>query len=240
MFGLMLWALLGGLSHTFFDLFNSYGAKFFWPIINKKYSIDLMNPVDPIFTLSLAGCVFTSGDIRKVCMYLFILYPVTRFILRFAASKQIRKVFGQTSKKISLLPSMTGLFRWHFVLEKDNCNIVGEKTMFRRNIRIIQKLNKIQDEILEKVHITYVGRVFMEITPIYHVISEKIGSITRYVLIDMRYYTGNDFLHHAVLEVDENDYIVFSSFNAYSIKRVSNIPAPSEKTGTVFSRFVGF
>lgn len=238
--GLILWALLGGLSHTFFDLFNSYGAKLLWPMVNKKYSIDLMNPVDPLFTVPLAGWVFMSGDIRNICMYLFILYPTVRFILRLAASRQIRKVFGETSNKIRLLPSMTGLFRWHFVLEKDNCNIVGEKAMFRRKIKIIQKLNKMQDEILEKVHFTHVGKMFLEFTPICHVISEKIGSITRYVLIDMRYYTGNDFLHHAVLEVDENDLIVSSSFNAYSINRVSNIPVPYEKPNTLFSRFVGF
>jgi inner membrane protein len=238
-YSLIFWALLGGISHLFFDIFNSYGAKVLWPLSKRKYSLGLIVAFDPVFTGTLIGYLFLSGTNSYVFLSIFVLYLLLRVIMRLLVSKELHKRFGETSRKISLLPSLTGMLRWHFVLEEDDCNIVGEKNVFKSNITIFQRLNKIQDDILDKVLISHVGKFFMEFTPMLHVICESAGGITRYVFIDMRYYTKKDFLHHAVIEMDENDNIINASFNPYSINRISAIPDPSVKSGTLFSRIVG-
>ncbi|MFZ5986090.1 MAG: metal-dependent hydrolase [Bacillota bacterium] len=239
-YSLMFWALIGGFSHTFFDIFNSYGAKLLWPFSNRKFSLSLLIIFDPVFLASLVGYIYTSGMMQQGFIALFAIYLLSRIIMRTFVSRELKRRFGKTSKRISLLPSMTSLFRWHFVLEEPSCNIIGEKSILKRDIRIMERLNKIQDELLDKVLKSHVGQFFTEFTPIFHIMYEKVGGITRYILIDMRYYIRKDFLHHAVLEMDENDDIITASFNPYSINRVNTIPEPSVKPeNSLFSRFVG-
>ncbi|MDQ2086081.1 metal-dependent hydrolase [Herbivorax sp. ANBcel31] len=237
---LVFWALLGGISHTFFDLFNSYGAKLLWPFINKKYSFGLLLVFDPIFLISMLGYIFTSGVVQKVFIISFLVYLLSRVVMRMCVFKHLKKKFKKGSEEIFLVPAMTGLFRWHFILEEDTCSIFGEKNIFRRNIKIIEKLNKIQDELLETVSDSSVGKFFAEFTPVFHVNRQLIGGITRYTFIDMRYYMRNDFLHHAILEVDKSGRIITSSFNPYSINRASDIPEEIENPkNNFFTRLRG-
>ena len=98
-------------------------------------------------------------------------------------------------------------------------NIVGEKDILKNRIRIIKKLKKVQDDRVKNVMFSAVGRFFSEFTPVFHIACEKDGSINRYVFIDMRYYLKNKFLHHAIVELDENDSVVKQTFNPYSINR---------------------
>lgn len=237
---LAFWALLGGVSHTFFDIFNSYGAKLLWPFINKKYSLSLLVIFDPIFLISILGYIFTSGKLQNIFIVSFVVYLLLRLVMRRCVLKYLKKKFGEVSKKIFLLPSMTGLFRWHFILDKDTCSVVGEKNIFKRDIKIIENLNKIQDEALEKVSDSNVGRFFADFTPIFHVNRQLIAGTTRYTFIDMRYYMRNNFLHHAILEIDENGNIITSSFNPYSIKRASVIPEDIKNSrNNLFARIIG-
>lgn len=236
---LAFWALLGGISHTFFDIFNSYGAKLLWPFFNKKYSLSLLIIFDPIFLIFMSGYIFTAGNVQNVFLIGFAVYLLFRIFMRIWVFRYLKKNFGNTSVKISLLPSMTGLFRWHFILEENEFSIVGEKNIFRKNVKIMKKLNKIQDEVLKKVSDSNVGRFFADFTPIFHVDEEPADGITRYVFIDMRYYIRDKFLHHAVLEMDENGQIITSSFNPYSIKRVSVIPEGIGNNKNIFSKIIG-
>lgn len=135
----------------------------------------------------------------------------------------LRGVFGRNGVSINILPSMTGLLRWHFIIQKDDCNLIGEKYVFRPGVRIIRKLDKICEPDLNKAVLSPVGEFFSEFTPLYHVICEKLEGITRYIFIDMRYYIRNNFLHHAVVEMDEKDSIIKASFNPYSINRSNDI-----------------
>ncbi len=49
---LFMWSFAGGLSHSAFDLLNSYGAKLLWPFCNKKFSLGILNTFDPLFLLT--------------------------------------------------------------------------------------------------------------------------------------------------------------------------------------------
>jgi len=237
---LFLWALLGGVTHSCFDLLNSYGAKLLWPFCNKKFSLGILNSFDPLFLMGLVGYIISPGWLKNASLILFVSYIALRVLMKWVVSKNIHKNFSDKCEKLSLLPSVTGLFRWHFILEEPGRNVVGEKNILKQNIKVFKVLDKIEEEVLEKVSISYVGKFFSEFTPVSHVMCENIGDVTRYVFIDMRYYMRDTFLHHAILEVDKDDNVINASFNPYSINRINDIPNPDQMTNsTFFTRLVG-
>ena len=238
---LFLWSLLGGLAHSGFDLLNSYGAKLLWPFCNKKFSLGILNSFDPLFVLSLLAYLISPQWFGNISLILFVSYIGLRVLMKWIALKDIYKNFSDKCESLKLLPSMTGLFRWHFILEQPGRNVVGEKNVLKRNIRIFKVFDKIEEEVLKKVSFSYVGKFFAEFTPVSHVLCENIGNVTRYIFIDLRYYIRGDFLHHAVLEMDKDDNIINASFSPYSMNRISPIPNPDLRMNDSFlSRFKVF
>lgn len=231
---LFLWSLLGGVAHSAFDLLNSYGAKLMWPFCNKKFSLGILNSFDPLFLTTLIAYIVSPPEFKNASLIVFASYIVLRVLMKLLVSNEIHREFSNKCSKLSLLPSVTGLFRWHFILEEPGRNVVGEKNILKQNIKIFKVLDKIEEEVLEKVSFSYVGKFFSEFTPVSHVICENIDNITRYVFIDMRYYLRDGFLHHAVLELDKEDNIVNASFNPYSMNRISTIPNPDLRTNDTF------
>lgn len=226
---ILLYVFLGGLSHVFFDLFNPYGANIMWPINKKKFSFKLLTVFDPLFFILLAGYILINHPKSYIFIIILAIHILSRFLMkRFTASK-LNKVVGNAYRKISVWPSFSGLFSWHFVLEGDDCNIVGERSIIKRSIKVKKTLKKIDNKKLEKVLYSKIGEFFREFSPLVHVASEKMEGATRYVLIDMRYYIRDKFLHHGVLEVDENEDVVTESFNPYSISRASPIPDKKDR-----------
>lgn len=216
-FGMFLWALAGCLSHTFFDFFNIYGAKLLWPFRGKKYSLGMLMTFDPVFIGLLSGYAFIGGKAGNMMLAAFVIYFASRGAARLLVMKELHRKYGDVYERISLLPSMKGLLKWHFVLEGDNCDIIGEKDILRNRMRVIRKLDKSAEN--DSVLQSPVGQFFNDFTPLSNVAMEMAGGIKRYVFTDMRYYMRNNFLHHAVLELDENDTIVRQTFNPYSMKR---------------------
>lgn len=221
---IFLWTLLGLGSHSFFDLFNAYGAKLLWPFSNKKFTWNLLIVFDPVFLLILLGFIFSSGSYRYEFMGLFGAYLAALALLRYLAKHKLEKRFDCSCERISILPSISGLFKWHFVLETDELNIVGQKKFFNKEYEIIKTLPKVENPDIDRAAISPVGKFFNEFTPLSHITHEKVGELSRYTFTDMRYYVKNNFLHHAVLEMDDNDNIINASFNPYSMKRRALIP----------------
>lgn len=226
---MFFWAFLGGLSHLAFDILNPYGAKVLWPFLKKKFSLGLLIAFDPMFLITLGGFVLMNGKVKWIFMLLFLLYLTSRVIMRLSISKELSNKYGAISKKISIIPSLKGLFKWQFVLQNSDCDIIGEKNLLRRKTMIVKTLQKIEEEFLVNALLSHVGEFFAEFTPVFHVVREKAEGVTRYIFIDMRYYIKNGFLHHAILEVNDNKDIVYASFNPYSINRVNIIPNPQTK-----------
>jgi inner membrane protein len=216
---MFLWALAGCLSHAFFDLFNTYGAKLLWPFRGKKYSLGMLMTFDPVFIGLLSGYAFLGGRIGSLMLAAFAVYFASRGAARFMVMKELHRKYGSVYERISLLPSMKGLLKWHFVLEGSACDVIGEKDILRNRIRILKKLVKSADSKNDSVLSSPVGRFFTEFTPLSNIAVETTGGTKRYVFTDMRYYMRNKFLHHAVLELDENNTIVRQTFNPYSMSR---------------------
>lgn len=222
-FGMFLWALAGCVSHAFFDYFNTYGAKLLWPFRGKKYSMGMLMTFDPLFIGLLSGYAFIGGKTGNIMLVGFLTYFASRWASRLLVIKELHRKYGADFERISLLPSMKGLLKWHFVLEGGNCDIIGEKDILRNRIRIIKQLDKSADSKNDSVMHSPVGEFFSEFTPLSNVGVEVADGIKRYVFTDMRYYMRNNFLHHAVLELDENDIIIRQTFNPYSMKRNCDI-----------------
>lgn len=218
-FELFLWSFLGCISHSLFDIFNSYGTKLLWPFIKKKYSLRLMILFDPIMILIMGGYILSGRDSEQFFINAFVLYMMFRVMMRLYAKGRLVRKFGREAGKINVMPSANGVFKWHFILQTDDYDIVGETNFLRRGIREIEKLDRLEDEVSEKALYTPLGKFFSEFTPHFHISCEKDDGIERYIFTDMRYYMRDDFLHHAVLEMDENDSIIKSNFNPYSMKR---------------------
>lgn len=218
-FTMFLWALLGCFSHAFFDFLNAYGTKILWPMLDKKYSLGMLITFDPVFLGLLAGYIFAGNTADNYFLAAFLIYFASRAAARLAILRELCRKYGSRYDRISLLPSMKGLFKWHFILEDKDCYIIGEKDILRNRIRVVEKLQKVKGVKSENVMCSAVGQFFREFTPLFHVACVKIGGITRYVFTDMRYYLRNNFLHHAVLEIDENNLVISQTFNPYSMKR---------------------
>ncbi len=218
-FALFWWSLLGCASHTAFDILNSYGAKLLWPLTNKKFSMGLLTTFDPVFFGSLVGFTAGTGMLQKVSLTIFLVYLAARMLLRFRAKRDLRTEFAEDFDRIYLLPSMIGVFRWHFVLEKPDCNIIGEKKLFNPAVNIIKVMDRNQDSDVDRAMLSPLGQFFREFTPVFHVGCEKNGDVTKYIFTDMRYCVKDRFLHHGLLELDEDDNIVSSFFCPYSINR---------------------
>lgn len=218
-FTMFLWALAGCLSHSFFDFFNTYGAKLLWPFRGKKYSLGMLMTFDPVFIGLLSGYAFIGGKTGNMMLAAFVIYFASRGAARLLVMKELQRKYGAVYERISLLPSMKGLLKWHFVLEGDRSDIIGEKNILMNRIRIIKQLDKSADSKNDSVLHSPVGQFFNEFTPLSNVAMEMDDGIKRYVFTDMRYYMRNNFLHHAVLELDENNIIVSQTFNPYSMSR---------------------
>ncbi len=216
---MFFWALLGCWAHVIFDLFNSYGAKLFWPFIKKKFSLGMMITFDPVFIGLLAGYIFAGSKLDKIFLAVFILYFAYRVFAWILTVRTLEKTFGDSYEKISLLPSLKGLYKWHFILEAEDCSIICEKSFLRNRIKIVKRLNNTSDARADHIMDSETGRFFSEFTPVYHVSCEKNGRNNRYIFTDMRYFLRNKFLHHAVVETDENDLVIKQTFNPYSMSR---------------------
>ena len=75
---IFLWTFIGCLTHVGLDIFNSYGAKLFWPFCNKKIGTGLMLSFDPILVMaatvvhwfSTANTLYTKLSVGVFAIYL--------------------------------------------------------------------------------------------------------------------------------------------------------------------------
>jgi len=225
---LFFWALLGCWSHVFFDLFNSFGAQLLWPFINKKFSLGMMVSFDPVFIGLLLSYVFLDGNLGNYSIIAFLTYFAFRMYTRIRAARTLENIFGLFYNKISILPSLKGLYKWQFILEKDDCSIIGEMSFTSNKIKMLKYLKNFKEEKVEHVLSSEIGRFFREFTPFLHVSCEKNGDRKKYVLTDLRYFLARKFLHHAVVLTDENDTVIEQRFVPYSSAKRSHIIQTTE------------
>ncbi|TCO80013.1 metal-dependent hydrolase [Marinisporobacter balticus] len=219
-----IWTFIGGLSHTFFDILNSYGAKLFMPFTKKKSMVGILMLYDPVITIlsfllifvKQKGLIFYGG-----ILFSFILYLAIRWKMKKYAEKIVLAYYqhGYKITDINILPALMAFHKWDFIVNTNSHNLVGQINLLNKKVFERKKFKKPEDEILQMFKETKIGKYFREFTPNYHVI--QLEEMNNIILksIDLRYFLRNNFMHHATVIYDREENIVESFFHPYSIQK---------------------
>jgi inner membrane protein len=199
----LLWAFAGGLSHTILDYFNSHGTAILWPFRRERKSYPLLNVFDPILMVLLLAVYATRLPIEQVSYLSFAtlgLYIFTRYCLRKRAYAWLTNRFaGELLTRIWVMPCLSRLFYWDFVVETDRRHINGRLGALFPLLDIKADLPRQElSPLAEQASKTSLGEFFTTFTPfIYFEESDKDeGKVNIY---DLRYHQGGEFVHSATL-----------------------------------------
>lgn len=225
---MFIWAFIGALTHIVADVFNSYGAKIFWPLSNKKNSLSLITLADPvIIILSVVSILdsYNKWGYNRYVLMLFILYIGSKVFMRILGHSLLKKKFERLYEveRIHILPSMVAGYKLHYIVESSLYKIVGEIDFLFGRIKIIDTLKRIDIKTRELILKSRSAEFFKEFTPIFHIELEKVNSGYKAMLTDLRYMIKNKFLHHATINYDENMVILSQKFNPYNINKQLDI-----------------
>lgn len=210
---LFLWALLGGVSHSFLDLLNSYGVMLFYPFNHRKYTLNLLMITDPfLIIISLVtlylGYKKYSWLGSLVCLFI---YLTIRYLMRKKAERRIRKIYSKYLCELVVMPAFFGLIKWDFIVQVKGKNIVGQINIINNKIKIHKKLKLIGKEIQETLEKTKIGFLFKEFTPFCHIDYSEEGNKLIGNFTDMRYFVKNRFLHHGTVILDKKEHKVLKA-----------------------------
>lgn len=223
---LFLYTLSGCVSHILVDIANPYGAQVLWPIIKKRYTLNLLLVYDPFLIIisSMIIFPFLRSIIHPwISIGVFTLYLALRYWMKSYAKKIIKSNLGRHQYILSLkvLPSMAGLVNWHYIVKIKGKTIIGEVNIIPKRFTIIETMDDLDNKLIKAVSRTRVAEFFSEFTPAFHIKCNKTNDGYEYDFIDLRYYIAKDFLHHATAVLDENFKLVTSIFHPY--RRTRNV-----------------
>lgn len=231
----LLWTMLGSLSHILFDLLNSYGVALLYPLSNKKYSLSLITFYDPVILLLSGYILFLSKrtiyENLSVAVILSI-YLLSKEANRKTLSKKLKSYYykecpNDIINNVSIMPSDFSVFKWDYIISTEKEYIIGEIKSYGAYGTSFKRFAKIFDPIIEKTQNEELGLYFKNFTPIFHVEfeQEKNGSIVR--MIDLRYKVRNGFKHHAMFYYSDNEQLIKSVFHPFSMKNKVEIRCKS-------------
>ncbi|WP_427338938.1 metal-dependent hydrolase [Caloranaerobacter sp. DY30410] len=223
-FRIFIWTFLGSLSHSVFDMLNSYGARFLLPFTKRKFSASLLMLFDPFIIFLSLGMIFLFKDVVMkgiIFSLIFIVYLLSRIYMRSSVTKVLYNNFKNKNsiKRINVLPSFFNPLKWDFIVETKGSNIVGQVYCLNKKIIIRKKFKKTNHKFIKQFDKTELGRYFSEFTPIKHVKVIDKGEEIILRVIDLRYYLRNEFMHHATAVFNLEKKIVRTIFHPYNLKR---------------------
>ncbi len=225
---ILLWTFLGCLTHVGLDVFNSYGAKVFWPFIDKKIGTGLLLVFDP-FLVACAAVVYwfnrTHPHIAVAGLGGFVLYLLFRQYRKSKIRKALLCIVPSSEiDKVVLLPSMSGFFRWDFIIHCTKEILTGSVDTWGRDIRVRDRLIKTDNWITELVMDTKLGQFFKDFSQEYHISCEVKDDHHTVTLTDLRYYMRNRYMHHAVAQFNHNLELTHAAFHPYHDGRNARLP----------------
>jgi inner membrane protein len=216
---IFLWTMIGALSHTMFDILNSYGARLI-PFVKRKFKLNLLMLYDPVVTFLALVLIFKSQKSLMVygtSVTIFIVYLFARLLMRKRAEKAIIKNFAHGYKIISLdvLPALMAFHKWNFVLSTNSHSIAGQVNILNKRIEIRKKLRREDKDLVKIFKGSNAGQYFTSLSPNYHVTKTSYEGGMILEGIDLRYFMKNNFMHHATVIIDENQNILESFIQPY-------------------------
>lgn len=214
----LFWTFLGGLSHTVFDILNSYGAQLFV----KKRKASILTLYDPVITV-LALVLIFDQDLSPLWYGLIVLkfglYLLFRVYMKEKATQRIVEEYGSGYNvlKVDVLPSLTAFWKWDFIITAKSHHIVGKYNQVNKEFKIIKKFKKRNPEIVAHFNKTKVGQYFNDFSPNLHIQHHEEEDRIVLFAIDMRYYMRKQFMHHATVVFDKDYNVIESHFHPYSV-----------------------
>jgi inner membrane protein len=225
LFTVFVWTFIGALSHTIFDMFNSYGAMLF----TKKKKLNLLSLYDPVVSVA-ALFLILKRDHSPVELALtaaiVALYLAGRYVNRRCCEKRVVEHYSGhlQVETVRLMPSLKMFHKWDFVMSTKTHSVVGTVGMTGKGIKVVRSYRNAHEKINEFFETTSVGKYFSDFTPNYHLIPtfNRADKTVEIKAIDLRYHFRNEFMHHATVVVDDENNVLESYFRPYSYhKKIS-------------------
>lgn len=212
LFAIWFWTFLGGLSHTVFDILNSYGAMLF----DRKLKANLLTLYDPVITLiavHLIALGASSPILRVMDALLFAGYLLFRVHQRRVAKNHLMHYFSMDYKDVdvAVLPSLKVFYKWDFIVSTRSHSVVGTYGGALGGIKVLKRFPNVGNDYLEAFGQSNVGRYFKDWTPHYHLEATTHADHVQLKAIDLRYHFRDEFMHHATL-ILEHDHRVREAF----------------------------
>jgi inner membrane protein len=220
----LFWTFVGCLSHTFFDILNSYGAKLLMPFTKKKSKVGILMLYDPVITV-LAFLLISNKQSTPWFLLListvFILYLGSRWFVKQSLMKFVEIYYSHGYKVINveILPALMAFYKWDFIVNTNSHNIVGQINMVSKKITERKKFKRPDQETIELFEDTNIGKYFKDFSTNYHIFRAYEGDQIVLKSIDLRYFLKNNFMHHATAIYDRERNISHSFFHPYKIQR---------------------
>ena len=214
----LIWSFIGGLSHTLFDMMNSYGAR----LLSRKRKVNLLTLYDPIIWLLTICLIFNRYKplvSHSIIGLLFFMYLGGRYLLRERARRNIMASYNEDDlHDLTVLPGLKHFYKWDFIIRTDGYSIVGDYNALTQNFKETQRFEKIDRKAEDLFKQSNVGRHFKDWSSNYHVF--KVEEENKIILraVDLRYYFNNEFMHKASLEIDKTTHVIESFFHPYKLE----------------------
>jgi inner membrane protein len=223
----MLWTFIGGLSHTAFDVLNSYGAMIF----KKKRKLNILTLYDPVVAAVSLFLIFTKNHsfvANAISVLILAVYLAFKYLNRNLCESKVLEFFSMKHEVVSLrlMPSLKVFYKWDFVISTSTHSIVGNIHSSSFDINITQKFRNTNYETIEIFKNTTLGKYFDDFTPNYHLVPtyNRLDNTVEIKAIDLRYHFRNDFLHHGTIVIDNEKNIVESYFRPYKYTKKISVP----------------
>jgi inner membrane protein len=226
---ILLWTYIGCLTHVSLDIFNSYGAKLFWPFWDKKLGSGLMLSLDP-FLIVIVTLVYLLRAVNPlysiIGLFAFVVYILFRQFRKIRVRTLLTQWVDFPVKRLVLFPSMAGLFSWEFIAYGEEEIATGKCSMFAKKIKLRERMAQSESWVEELVMNTQLGRFFHEFTKEYHISFEEMenGKI-RVTMTDLRYFVNNRYMHHGTIQFDKELNPEKELFHPYNMSRSAKVPA---------------
>ncbi len=163
--------LLGMISHIFFDLITSYGTVIFDPIIQKRYSLNLVFILDPFITLPVLAGLILLWKRRlpplktALVLYAYLaLYLVACFGLKLNAQDRLFEFAaarGIEVKRATVYPSVFAPLFWFGVIDDGQSYHRAELSSFNGSVAGYADIRKDDSaHLVEVAKNTRVGKLY--------------------------------------------------------------------------------
>ncbi len=218
---LFAWTFAGALSHSIFDLLNSYGARLLWPFIKRRLTINFIMLTDPVILGSfLLAFIFRNHPyMAPLAFAVSGLYLLMRWKSKQLVFALVKQQIGAKYERILILPALYRPFSWSFVVEREDDFVTGTVPFGRSELVVREILSKREHPSIDTVEDGPLGEVFREFSPCYHVTHHWGEECQVVSFSDLRYYAKRGYMYTGTAILDKEGELLQAVFKPYASKK---------------------